>query len=78
MVQPNLTICKTSGERLDGVDSETAAQKLRGRVGTIVTVKVHDVSTKMLLNGHTFGMALVYNHIVDRTHIIGIILEDKR
>ncbi|MCD9646005.1 Carboxyl-terminal-processing peptidase 3, chloroplastic [Datura stramonium] len=29
------------GERLDGVDSETAAQKLRGRAGTIVTVKVH-------------------------------------
>ncbi|KAK4365177.1 hypothetical protein RND71_016535 [Anisodus tanguticus] len=28
-------------ERLDGVDSETAAQKLRGRAGTIVTVKVH-------------------------------------
>ncbi|KAJ8527544.1 hypothetical protein K7X08_014995 [Anisodus acutangulus] len=28
-------------ELLDGVDSETAAQKLRGRAGTIFTVKVH-------------------------------------
>ncbi|KZV24796.1 hypothetical protein F511_34769, partial [Dorcoceras hygrometricum] len=33
-----------SGERLDGVASETAAQKLRGRVGTTVTVKVNSVS----------------------------------
>ncbi|KAG6595632.1 Carboxyl-terminal-processing peptidase 3, chloroplastic, partial [Cucurbita argyrosperma subsp. sororia] len=36
-------LVEINGERLDGVDSETAAQKLRGRVGTIVTVKVHDV-----------------------------------
>lgn len=36
-------LIEINGERLDGVDSETAAQKLRGRVGTIVTVKVHDV-----------------------------------
>ncbi|XP_004144663.1 carboxyl-terminal-processing peptidase 3, chloroplastic isoform X1 [Cucumis sativus] len=36
-------LVEINGERLDGVDSETVAQKLRGRVGTIVTVKVHDV-----------------------------------
>ncbi|KAH7512449.1 hypothetical protein FEM48_Zijuj12G0091900 [Ziziphus jujuba var. spinosa] len=30
-----------AGERLDGVDGEAAAQKLRGRAGTTVTVKVH-------------------------------------
>ncbi|XP_060206540.1 carboxyl-terminal-processing peptidase 3, chloroplastic [Lycium barbarum] len=34
-------LLEINGERLDGVDSETAAQKLRGRAGTIVTVKVH-------------------------------------
>lgn len=32
-----------SGERLDGTDSEAAAQKLRGRVGTTVTVKLRSV-----------------------------------
>ena len=32
-----------SGERLDGVDSEEAALKLRGRAGTYVTVKVQSV-----------------------------------
>lgn len=37
------TVFGISGERLDGVDSEAAAQKLRGRAGTIVTVKVHSV-----------------------------------
>ncbi|CAK9319321.1 unnamed protein product [Citrullus colocynthis] len=36
-------LVEINGERLDGVDSETVAQKLRGHVGTIVTVKVHDV-----------------------------------
>ncbi|XP_057982431.1 carboxyl-terminal-processing peptidase 3, chloroplastic [Malania oleifera] len=34
-------LIEINGERLDGVDSETAAQKLRGRVGTTVTVKLH-------------------------------------
>ena len=33
----------TPGERLDGVDSESAAQKLRGPAGTTVTVKVQNV-----------------------------------
>lgn len=33
----------TLGEKLDGVDTEVAVQKLRGRVGTTVTVKVHSV-----------------------------------
>ena len=33
----------TSGENLDGVDTEAAVQKLRGRVGTTVTVKVQSV-----------------------------------
>jgi C-terminal processing protease CtpA/Prc len=31
------------GERLDGVTSEAAAQKLRGTAGTSVKVKVHSV-----------------------------------
>jgi len=31
----------STGERLDGIDSETAAQRLRGNAGTTVTVKVH-------------------------------------
>ena len=34
-------ISDSAGERLDGVDSESAAQKLRGNAGTTVTVKVH-------------------------------------
>lgn len=33
----------SSGENLDGVDTEVAVQKLRGRVGTTVTVKVQSV-----------------------------------
>lgn len=37
------SIYETSGERLDGVDSEAAALKLRGRAGTSVTLKVHSV-----------------------------------
>lgn len=37
-----------SGEKLDGIDSEAAAQKLRGRVGTFVTVKLKKVSTILL------------------------------
>ncbi|KAK6149181.1 hypothetical protein DH2020_016706 [Rehmannia glutinosa] len=36
-------LMEINGERLDGVASEAAAQKLRGRVGTSVTVKVHSV-----------------------------------
>ncbi|KAG5052235.1 hypothetical protein glysoja_041953 [Glycine soja] len=32
-------------ERLDGIDSETAAQRLRGNAGTTVTVKVKDSGT---------------------------------
>ncbi|XP_015866140.2 carboxyl-terminal-processing peptidase 3, chloroplastic [Ziziphus jujuba] len=34
-------LVEINGERLDGVDGEAAAQKLRGRAGTTVTVKVH-------------------------------------
>ncbi|KAK1397529.1 hypothetical protein POM88_007392 [Heracleum sosnowskyi] len=38
----NLLFCSsTSKERLDGTSSEGAAQKLRGQVGTSVTVNVH-------------------------------------
>ena len=37
------TVCITSGEKLNGVDTEVAVQKLRGRVGTTVTVKFHSV-----------------------------------
>ncbi|KZV36376.1 carboxyl-terminal-processing peptidase 3, chloroplastic [Dorcoceras hygrometricum] len=36
-------LVEINGERLDGVASETAAQKLRGRVGTTVTVKVNSI-----------------------------------
>lgn len=34
-------LIEINGERLDGIDSEAAALKLRGRAGTPVTVKVH-------------------------------------
>ncbi|XP_073154477.1 carboxyl-terminal-processing peptidase 3, chloroplastic isoform X2 [Henckelia pumila] len=37
-------LVEINGERLDGVASETAAQKLRGRVGTTVTVKLNSVN----------------------------------
>ncbi|EYU27054.1 hypothetical protein MIMGU_mgv1a0125502mg, partial [Erythranthe guttata] len=36
-------LMEINGKRLDGVASEAAAQKLRGHVGTTVTVKVHTV-----------------------------------
>ncbi|XP_057999785.1 carboxyl-terminal-processing peptidase 3, chloroplastic isoform X2 [Hevea brasiliensis] len=36
-------LIEINGERLDGLDSEAAARKLRGQVGTSVTVKVHSV-----------------------------------
>lgn len=38
-----------SGEILEGVGSEVAAQKLRGRAGTTVTVKLHSVITFLSL-----------------------------
>lgn len=41
-------LCGTLGERLDGITSEGAAQKLRGRVGTTVTVKVSSVYILLL------------------------------
>ncbi|KAL6987094.1 Carboxyl-terminal-processing peptidase 3, chloroplastic, variant 2 [Sarracenia purpurea var. burkii] len=34
-------LVEINGERLDGIDSEAAAQRLRGRAGTTVTVKLH-------------------------------------
>ncbi|KAJ0745989.1 putative processing peptidase [Helianthus annuus] len=34
--------CLPPGERLNGISGEAAAQKLRGHVGTSVTVKVHN------------------------------------
>ncbi|KAL6145272.1 hypothetical protein ACLB2K_055960 [Fragaria x ananassa] len=34
-------LVEIDGEKLNGVDTELAVQKLRGRVGTTVTVKVH-------------------------------------
>lgn len=33
-----------NGERVRGISGEVVAQKLRGHVGTSVTVKVHNVS----------------------------------
>lgn len=41
-------LCRTLGERLDGISGEGAAQKLRGRVGTTVTVKVSSVNILLL------------------------------
>ncbi|XP_058207662.1 carboxyl-terminal-processing peptidase 3, chloroplastic isoform X2 [Rhododendron vialii] len=35
-------LVEINGESLDGIDSEAAAQKLRGRAGTSVTVKLHN------------------------------------
>ncbi|XP_057505852.1 carboxyl-terminal-processing peptidase 3, chloroplastic [Actinidia eriantha] len=35
-------LVEINGESLDGIDSEGAAQKLRGRAGTSVTVKLHN------------------------------------
>ncbi|XP_073045849.1 carboxyl-terminal-processing peptidase 3, chloroplastic isoform X1 [Primulina eburnea] len=37
-------LVEINGERLDGVASEAAAQKLRGRVGTTVTVKLNSIN----------------------------------
>ncbi|KFK35013.1 hypothetical protein AALP_AA5G222800 [Arabis alpina] len=37
-------LVEINGEKLDGIDSEAAAQKLRGRVGTFVTVKLKSVN----------------------------------
>ncbi|OWM67213.1 hypothetical protein CDL15_Pgr000665 [Punica granatum] len=37
-------LIEIDGQRLDGLDSEMAAQKLRGRAGTTVTVKIQSVS----------------------------------
>ncbi|XP_058072000.1 carboxyl-terminal-processing peptidase 3, chloroplastic [Magnolia sinica] len=37
-------LIEIDGQTLDGLDVEAAAQKLRGRVGTAVTVKLHSVS----------------------------------
>ncbi|XP_047335072.1 carboxyl-terminal-processing peptidase 3, chloroplastic-like [Impatiens glandulifera] len=34
-------LVEINGEKLDGIDSETAARKLRGNAGTTVTVKIH-------------------------------------
>lgn len=38
-------LIEINGEKLDGIDSETAAQRLRGNAGTTVTVKVKDSGT---------------------------------
>ncbi|KAF7146859.1 hypothetical protein RHSIM_Rhsim03G0012100 [Rhododendron simsii] len=42
-------LVEINGESLDGIDSEAAAQKLRGRAGTSVTVKLHNVDQPQLL-----------------------------
>ncbi|XP_010504702.1 PREDICTED: carboxyl-terminal-processing peptidase 3, chloroplastic-like isoform X1 [Camelina sativa] len=36
-------LVEINGEKMDGIDSEAAAQKLRGRVGTFVTIKLKSV-----------------------------------
>ncbi|KAK7278879.1 hypothetical protein RJT34_23918 [Clitoria ternatea] len=42
-------LVEINGERLDGIDSETAAQKLRGNAGTTVTVKVKESGRKTFI-----------------------------
>ncbi|RZB86487.1 Carboxyl-terminal-processing peptidase 3, chloroplastic isoform B [Glycine soja] len=42
-------LIEINGERLDGIDSETAAQRLRGNAGTTVTVKVKDSGTRSFI-----------------------------
>ncbi|XP_023638563.1 carboxyl-terminal-processing peptidase 3, chloroplastic isoform X2 [Capsella rubella] len=37
-------LIEINGEKMDGIDSEAAAQKLRGRVGTFVTIKLKCVN----------------------------------
>ena len=37
-------LIEINGERVKGISGEAAAQKLRGHVGTTVTVKVHNVT----------------------------------
>uniref|UniRef100_A0A1J3I8Q4 C-terminal processing peptidase n=1 Tax=Noccaea caerulescens TaxID=107243 RepID=A0A1J3I8Q4_NOCCA len=37
-------LVEINGETVDGIDSEAAAQKLRGRVGTFVTIKLKSVN----------------------------------
>lgn len=37
-------LIEINGERVKGISGEAAAQKLKGNVGTSVTVKVHNVS----------------------------------
>lgn len=54
------TVFGTSGERLDGVDSEAAAQKLRGHAGTNVTVKVHSVIIILSLSNIIFFPPFYY------------------
>lgn len=38
-----------TGENLGGMISEVVAQKLRGRAGTVVTLKVHPVKKTLIL-----------------------------
>lgn len=60
-------ICGTSGERLDGVDSEAAALKLRGRAGTSVTVKLHSVMIHLSFLQHIICLfwPFIDSHIVN-------------
>lgn len=52
--------CSRTGERLNGISGEAAAQKLRGHIGTSVSVKVHNVS---LLVIHILSVISVDNWI---------------
>lgn len=51
------------GERLNGIPSEAAAQKLRGRVGTTVTVKVHTVSIPHLAKYFSVYTVSFHQHV---------------
>lgn len=54
-------VSDSAGERLDGVDSEGAAQKLRGNAGTTVTVKVHcEIIIVSCFNISIIGTTLSY------------------
>lgn len=54
----------SSGERLDGLGSEAAAQKLRGNAGTTVTVKValSNIST-IYVSGIEFSTFISQNSL---------------
>ncbi|XLU58745.1 hypothetical protein S245_053393, partial [Arachis hypogaea] len=60
-------LVEINGERLDGLDSEAAAQRLRGNAGTTVTVKSTDQKAlkKILVAAHDKSQKKVDKAIED-------------